>query len=240
MRADLLDAQAAVDWAVAQLPTMQKRVIVWRRDKPHSTRIDAKTEPGKKLYRFTEIKPLPAIIHAEAGAIIHSIRSSLDILACTLAARHRRDESRSTYFPIWKTEADFLNPKSRVLEKIERLSDVDQGIIKDLRPYPGGNDTLCTLHELDLTRKHRRLLNTLVAPRGVFLDGVGNVDITVYECGFDEEAVIASTAADVPDGNLRASLEVTLDEGYLTAGSNFSAPIGEFARTATAIIRLFD
>jgi hypothetical protein len=240
MRSDLIDAQAAVDWAIAQLPAMQERVIMWRRDKPHSIRIDAKTEPGKKLYRFSEIKPLPPIIHAEAGAIIHSIRSSLDLLACALAARNGYKESGSTYFPIWKSEADFLDPKSEVLKKIKRLSEVDRGVIKDLRPYPGGNDTLYSLHKLDLTRKHRRLLNTRVLPRGVFLEGVGRATLTLYEVSFDEESVIASTDAAEPDGNLRANLHVTLDEGFLTNGSDFSAPIREFARTAVAIIRLFE
>jgi len=67
MRDDLLDAKAAVDWAVAQLPVLQKRVISWRRDKPYSVVIDAESEPGNKLYRLCDIKPLDPLINAEAG-----------------------------------------------------------------------------------------------------------------------------------------------------------------------------
>jgi hypothetical protein len=98
MRADLLDAQAAIDWAVAQSNELTKRFIAWKRDKPYALVIDTDSQPGKKLYRFGNIKPLDPIINAEAGAVIHSIRSSLDLLTCAVAARNGFPESKSTYF----------------------------------------------------------------------------------------------------------------------------------------------
>ena len=241
MRADLLDAQACIDWAIAQLPKMQERVINWRRSKPHSFTIDKETEPGKKLYRFRDIRPLDPIVNVEAGVIIHSIRSSLDVLACTLAARNGYPGSTTAYFPIAKSAADFTDPKSGPSKKIERLRKDDQTvIIEDLRPYPGGNDTLVLLHNLDLTRKHRRTLKTFVSPRGVFLGGLQNAPYSIHEVDFDEEAVFISTSDTAPDGNPSVNLHVTLDEGYLTQGNDLSAPIREFARTATSIIKLFD
>ena len=142
MRDDLLDAKAAVDWAVAQVPILQKRIAVWRRSRPYSVEIDTDSEPTEKRYRLTAIKPLDPLVHAEIGVMVHSIRSSLDLLACALAARHEHPESKSTHFPIWKTEAEFLNPKSRPWGFIKLLSQVDQGIIKNLLPYPRGNDLL--------------------------------------------------------------------------------------------------
>jgi hypothetical protein len=36
MRDDLLDAQAAVDWAVAQIPLLQQDFIEWQRRNPYS------------------------------------------------------------------------------------------------------------------------------------------------------------------------------------------------------------
>jgi hypothetical protein len=137
MQDDLLDAEAAIDWAVAQLPILEKRVIAWRRNKPYTVRIDVDSEPGKKLYRLSNIKPLVPIINAEAGAMIHSIRSSLDLLACALAARNGFPDSTSTYFPIWKSQDEFLtNRDPRPLKKIKRLSQVCQDTIKSLKPYP--------------------------------------------------------------------------------------------------------
>lgn len=117
MCGDLSDAKAAVDWAVTQLPILVKRIGAWRQNKPYAVRIDTVSDPGRKLYRLTGIRALDPIINAEAGVIIHSIRSSLDLLACTLAARNGFSESKRTYFPIWKTEADFFDPQSRTLQR---------------------------------------------------------------------------------------------------------------------------
>ena len=236
---DLLDAKAAVDWAVAQIPVMQKRVILWRRDKPYSVAIDTDSDPGKKLYRIVGIKPLDPMINAEAGAIIHSIRSSLDLLACALAARNGFPESRDTYFPIWRTEADFLNPQSQVLKKIKRLSQIDQVIIKGLRPYPGGNKLLCAFHDLDLTRKHRRLLNMFAFPRGVAFDGEGPITLEDWR-DFDEKSVLISTPATAPDGEIHVGLHIAFNETGITRGQDIAGPIRDFARLANSIVGLFD
>jgi hypothetical protein len=218
---------------------MQERIINWRRSKPYTVVIDPDTKLGEKLYRFRNIRPLDPIVHAEAGAIIHSIRSSLDVLACTLAARNGCQDSRSTYFPIGKSSADFLS--KNFMEKIKRLSQVDRQVIIDLQPYPGGKgDTLCRLHEMDLTRKHRRLLNTFVSPRGVFLGGLQKATYTVPgRIEFDEEAVFITTPSTAPDGNPTVNLHVSFDEAGVPSNTDISQPIREFASAATAIINLF-
>jgi len=175
----------------------------------------------EKLYRFANIKPLDAIINAEAGTVIHSIRSSLDLLACALAARNGLPESKSTYFPIWKTQIDFADPTSRILEKIKRLSQADQIIIKDLRPYPGGNDALCSLHDLDLTRKHRRLLKAFVFPRGIGLVGFPYPVTTGEWHGCNEKTVLAATDASHPDGEINIGLHIAFGESGPIHGDNF-------------------
>lgn len=59
MANDLLDAKAAIDWAISQIPVLTERIIAWKRDRPYAVRIDTDTEPGKKLYRLTDIKSVP-------------------------------------------------------------------------------------------------------------------------------------------------------------------------------------
>lgn len=241
MIADLQDAIAAINWANAQLPTLQERIIKWRRSKPYSIEIDTDSEPGKKLYRLVDLAPIDPIINAEAGAIIHSIRSSLDLLACALAARNGFPENRSTYFPIWKSEADFRDPKSPVLEKIKRLSKVDQDIIKNLRPYPGGHNMLAALHELDLTRKHRRLLRTVVMPRGITLSGLGGYTVLREWNSFNEETVLVATPASQPDGDVSVSLQVALSEANIASAGleDCVGPIRELSRSTFEIVGLF-
>ena len=243
MRPDLLDAEAAINWAVAQLPVLEERIATWRGSKPYAVRIDTDTEPGKKLYRLCNIRPLDPIINAEAGAIIHSIRSSLDLLACALAARNGFPDSTSTYFPFWESEDEFVtNRDPRPLKKIKRLSQVCQDIIKSLKPYPGpnGNALLCALHDLDLTRKHRRLLDTFIFPRGIgFNPGLsGQVTMADWR-GFNEETVLCSTGPDAPDSDVTIGLNVAFDEAGPMHGQNFTASIRDFARMAGNILTLF-
>lgn len=249
MRDDLLEAQAAVDWAIAQVPILQKRIAIWRRSRPYTVEIETESEPTEKRYRLTSINPLDSIIHAEIGVMIHSLRSSLDILACALAARNGYPESKSTHFPIWQSAADVANPKSRPWEFIKRLNQVDRDIIvKDLRPYAGGNDLLCFLHSLDLTRKHRRLLRTYVLPSRVHYMGEATSHVawsTGAEFVWDDDylkqkPVVISTAASLPDGDISVVMEIAFDEGNLSRRRDFSATFGEFARLARDIIGLFD
>jgi hypothetical protein len=241
MRPDLLDAEAAIDWAITQLPVLEKRIIKWRQDKPYTVSIDTDSDPSKKLYRIRNIKPLSPIINAEAGAIIHSIRSSLDLLTGALAARNGFPDSTSTYFPIWESEEEFLtNRDPRPLKKIKRLSQVCQDNIKSLKPYPGGNDLLCTLHELDKTRKHRRLLDTFIFPRGIGFDPGLRGEVTMGDWHrFNEETVLCSTSANAPDSDVSIGLHVAFDEAGPMHGQNFTATIREFARLAKNILVLF-
>jgi hypothetical protein len=203
--------------------------------------IDTDSEPSKKLYRITKIKPVPRIVSAETGAIIHSIRSSLDLLACTLAARNGYAASKRTYFPIWKTKADFDDPKSPVLEKIKRLSKTDQAVIKNLRPYPGGNDLLCALHDLDIAQKHRRLLNTFADPGGIgFIRSSDKSAAFTGDRRFEENTVLAWTEATEPDGQVSFFLHVSLNEAGASNDFDLVAAVRDFARLANTIIDLFD
>ena len=77
MRPDLLPAQAAIDWAVSDLPNLRSRLNTWGNDSPYTLFGDVDTQPGKKIIRLRNVKPIPLIATAEAGIIIHSIRSSL-------------------------------------------------------------------------------------------------------------------------------------------------------------------
>jgi len=190
--------------------------------------IETDSEPTEKRYRLTEIKPLDPFIHAEIGVMVHSIRSSLVILACT-------PESKSTHFPIWKNESDFLNPRSRPWEYIKRLTQIDQDIIKDLAPHPRGNPLLCALHDMDLTRKHRRLLNTYVLPQSVHLHdadrwtAVATGGPVVWDARYlEQKPIVAATDAAMPDRNISITMQVTFDEPDHSRSDDFAGTFRNF------------
>jgi len=99
MRDDLLDARAVIDWAMSDLPILQKKIDGWRNDEPFTLVGDLNSQPGKKLIRLQNVKPIPAIISAEAGIIVHAIRSSLDFLVVAPGRAQWRSRSKRCLLP---------------------------------------------------------------------------------------------------------------------------------------------
>lgn len=164
MRDDLLDSQAAIDWAVAQIPCLEERFVAYLGRRPYDIVMEPDPDQsGHVLLVFYSLGPPDAVLNAEVGAIINSLRTSLDLLFTALVERHTGVElGRDTYFPIVQDAPNFLGTIQKH-ETENRLSQRDIAAIKNLKPYKGGNDTLYLLHRLDVRRKHRKLIE--IRPR---------------------------------------------------------------------------
>jgi hypothetical protein len=232
--ADLLDAQAAIEWAAQQLPMLQNRIERWANS--YTARIAI--EGGRKAYYLT-IDPLPAIINAETGAIINSIDTSLDLLSGALAARNGYPNSKDVYFPIRQSLADFQKIN------IKELSTADFGVIARLRPYKGGNDLLYALRALDNTRKHRRLVAVEPFARGLGVESV-NGSIVHYDYNrawqdFSDAIPILHTDANAADCTIRlGGVYVAFNEpAAVVHEQQVVVAIPKFVRLANSIIALF-
>src|SRR5262249_52968080 len=116
---------------------------------------DAEFQGFAIMARPTE--PFPLIYSAWVGAVINSLRSSFDLLAAALAVRNGKAVTREIQFAIFESEQRMLDPNNGVDSK-SWLSAGDKTLIKSLKPYKGGDDTIWPLHNLDIERKHHPLL----------------------------------------------------------------------------------
>src|ERR1700730_4888861 len=157
MRDDLLHAQASVDWPVSQFPAFKTQINAWLQFNLEVVIKDPDPDIPYDLVVVAEKEPLPLAFHVEAGAYINTLRSSLDILASALYARNRMSENTEAHFPIFRSWVDFIDPVEG-LEVKKWCPLAERAIIKPLKPYDGGNKPLWSLHQLDIMRKHRRLL----------------------------------------------------------------------------------
>jgi hypothetical protein len=235
--ADLVDAQAAIDWAVDQQPKLAKRIADWAGWYSYSTR--TAVDGGTKAYYVTA-NPVPAIINAETGSVINSIRTSLDLLASTLAARNGHPASRHVYFPVCKSLVDFQNSG---MAKIKLLSAADQAIIASLKPYKGGDDLLYALHDLDIMRKHRRLVGVVPFPRGACIyptDGTSApASFNSQWKGFSNTIPIAWTDAIASDCKIDLGVYVAIDEPGALYGEQVIAALPKFVNLANSILARF-
>lgn len=237
MRNDLLEAQACVDWAVADIPLLEESIAAWRDSDPYPTFIDVESGTGRKLVKVRERSQLPLTVNAEIGAIINSVRSSLDVLARTLADRGGVRRGKHTQFPVFDSIAEFSHTK-KGLKNIQWLTANQAIIIEKFKPYKGGNDVLYALHQLDIERKHRRLIDVTGQPNfmSVSASQVGVYDIIVMP-RLKDDTVVATFSADAADCDFQMSLTIAFGEGLPAAGQPVLRTLRHFCRLAEAIIQ---
>jgi hypothetical protein len=199
-------------------------------------------------------KPIPVSLRSSAGMIVNELRSCLDTVACTLAIRNNKTDN-NTYFPISRSQDIFL---SDGLRKIRNLSDSDKDRISSYRPYRGGHPHLYSLHEIDRTRKHRRLVTSSVRSHGVLVAGVpmpfglgGNVFLR--NCTVNGEPVdmlsfgpsnIEQDATPIAFGvgripSLQPVISVSYDEPNEIVGKPVSLALKDFSDTVGLIVKDF-
>jgi hypothetical protein len=100
VRNDLLHAVASIDWAVFNLPSFETKIDAWLRDNVYADVIDVQGNTADQMVVAVEKELLPLSFVVEAGAYINAIRSSLDILASSLARRFGVAGDEQIQFPI--------------------------------------------------------------------------------------------------------------------------------------------
>jgi hypothetical protein len=173
MRDDLLDAQASIDWAVSQIPVMQERFIAWQRSGPYKAVVEPDPQTGDNLVVVRRTRPPDLTFNAEAGAIINAIRSSLDMLAASLAVRNGKKPSADTHFPIFRSHQESFDPLTGIEGK-KWLSQSEMATIKALKPYDGGDEFIYPFHHLDNLRKHERLISIDPIIQAFMISGWGS------------------------------------------------------------------
>lgn len=110
--------------------------------------------------RFEQHKPPPDVFGLIIGDAIHNLRSALDFAVCDIACAHGADPER-VQFPFAK-RPDGLE-QVIISRQVQLAGPKVVQAIRDLKPYPGGNDDLFGLHMLDIADKHRLLITTVSA-----------------------------------------------------------------------------
>jgi hypothetical protein len=247
MRDDLLHAQASVDWAESNLPAFRRKTSDWLKSNIYLT---IRTQPPNSpndVVVAVEKTALPLEFQVEAGAYVNAIRSSLDILACSLASRHCQSLVDETYFPVAASEAAFVSGNYKGNKFVKALPTRERSIIESLKPYKGGNGLLYPLHLLDVVRKHQRLLKAEFQPAHIHVGGSYAVRraFTPVATGWmrsgPDETVIGLLAKGAPQNpTIEVTSQISLGETAYLSHREVVTALYEFSNLAKAIIRNFD
>jgi len=107
--------------------------------------------------------PVPAGLALIIGDAVHNLRSALDLLAFALVGHKcpTPSQQRQIQFP-FSTSANSLEATINS-RHIGRAGKKVVAAIKKLKPYPGGNEMLYAIHDLDMADKHKLIVPTIAS-----------------------------------------------------------------------------
>lgn len=156
-RPDFAAAVAKVERANHHISDFATQVRRFFDGYPYNVMQEADQETQRFGYHLYERRRFPdrrfALIIGDA---LHNLRSALDYLisACSRANGASQDRSQ---FPFAGEEKKLADAIDRHVTKAG-AGEIAAGLVRRLKPYPGGNDSLIALHALDNIDKHRLVL----------------------------------------------------------------------------------
>ena len=243
MQPDLLHAAASVGWAEAQLPSFVERIERWLADNIEIVIEETPAPATHDIMVAVKKEAFPLAFNVEFGAYINAIRSGLDILATSLAERYSACKPEDAYFPIARNKAAFLAGGYRAKEFVKGLPPTPRAIIESLEPYTGGNSLLVELNQLDIMRKHRRLIDINIVPQSLFIDHRGSKIFegeVVFPDRREDKTILGRIRKDAARSKIKFTPAITLREPQSAGGKDVIAALRQFASLAHSIINLFD
>ncbi len=243
-----------VERAEKHIRDLETEVLAFKQRCPYTSFVHDDPQTGEWVFRAAIPELPPLRFGAIAGDAIHNLRSSLDILWRILMPGGRH------YFPMFPSPQKFERRFGGGKEhgSIKRIVD----ILKEIKPYKGGNDLLWALHSLDAEDKHHILLpvgsavlsktEDLLAPfRQSYLRRTGfPYSGSLFTSHFAKPIYPVNDGTELgripinPHGhqmdmNPKFSFDIALGEGETVKGQPIIAVLDQFARMVERILYLF-
>ncbi len=170
MTDSLTGARLKLTRAREHLEVLSDELAAFRTGEPYTIAHEPNADSSEHIFRAKVLKEPPPLLGIIAGDALQNMRSALEHLVWGLAFKSKGSEpSRSTSFPIYRTEAAFFEVSKKTgtystrsgMHKIGEISDVRvRAAIQGLQPYKRRNpdeDWLFILHELARVDRHQSL-----------------------------------------------------------------------------------
>lgn len=168
----LQSAKSKIERAQEHIDELNKCVDRYFETKRHTVEIEDRYDERITVWRYAVTGELPLSFANVIGDCLSNLRPALDNLACAVALRYK-NSATDTAFPFGKTQEIF---EKAMAKKGKKLPEEAKNFIRDMKPYPMGNNLLWQLHDLNRGDKHHLGL----AP--VYLDMNGTMgQLIVYK-----------------------------------------------------------
>lgn len=142
-----------IDRARAHLAELETVVEAYVASEP--AKFSGSIEGDRISVTMERLEGPPDVICAIVGDIVHNLRASLDLLACELCRINSKSDE-GVYFPFCEKESEL--DAMIVRRGFDRAGDAAIRLLREYKPYRGGNVALRGIHDLDIQDKHQALI----------------------------------------------------------------------------------
>ena len=230
--------------AKSHIRELENQLVDYVKSKPFKVVIESEDGGSNHLWTLRVKHDIPMIFAAIIGDVIHNLRASLDLLATELV-EHAGQDAKNVYFP-FGNDADGLE---KMIKKI-RIDKAGQGvvdIVRDLKPYTGGNKLLRSLHDLDIIDKHKSLVPVAhyAGIKNFQMNGASGPMLTIQNlhCGPIRDGMVLMSLP--PAGNVRVGqsfnplLKLCLDEDVIERDEELVETMHKYVDMVEDILQRF-
>jgi hypothetical protein len=153
----MVGPRAKIEGAKEHAANLEAAIRAYREREPYRLVFEDDPKTGDRTYRLQVREQPEPRIGRLVGDVLQNLRSSLELLAWQLVDANGglpADERERQHigFPISERAEDF---EPNGLRKVEGASEEAKDLLRAVKPYKGGNDSLWRLHHLNRMDKHR-------------------------------------------------------------------------------------
>lgn len=230
--------------AKSHIRELENQLVDYIKSKPFKVVVESDDGGTNHLWTLRVKHDIPMIFAAIIGDVIHNLRASLDLLATELV-EHAGQDAKNVYFP-FGNDSDGLEQ----MIKKRRIEKAGQGvvdIVRELQPYTGGNKLLRSLHDLDITDKHKSLVPVAhyAGIKNFQMSGASGPVLTIQNlhCGPIRDGMVLMSLP--PAGNIRIGqsfnplLKLCLDEDVIDRDEELVETLHKYVNMVEDILQRF-
>ncbi len=234
-------ARSKLKRADTHIADAEKLIAVFLASVPFEMKRELVAVKGVEQLALRAVKEVPCDLEPIAADAIHNLRAALDLMMCDLWRLNHATNIANAKFPFTKKAESF---QARLIEMTSPLPQRDRDIIAKYKPYRGGDDLLWSLHEMDISDKHREI----VAVGGAIPNLDGWLEVRpltgknftmardlLQACEAGEPWLTFEPGSEVKF-DLTISCDVAFKEFHGVSNYSVSAALREFRRLVTSIV----
>ncbi len=234
------DSKLKIKRANQHIKELDEVLIAFGKTNFHNLDIESDPQGGGYVLKFESTQPIPDQAPLIIGDTVHNLRSSLDLMACEIVRRAGHTPDKYTKFPFRNDRQELVNTINGGKIKAAGRTIIDL-IVDIIKPYKGGNNALCALHDLDVMDKHKLLIPivSVTALIGVDVaDEAGNTlrntTLTVAQGG-KLNAVMFNTPAKITNYG-QPTFGIFFDKGQAFEGQPVIPTLHELSQLVLGVV----